>query len=161
MPIRQFRPFHIAVQVRDLAEARAFYGGVLGCPEGRNSQHWVDFDLFGHQFVCHLNPGLGPDGRVHGYPAEVDGTAVPIPHFGVAMQMDEWDALVERLRSRRVKYLVEPHVRFRGECGEQGTLFITDPSGNALEFKGFRDLGRLFAAGEADSQPASARPPAT
>lgn len=139
-------PFHIAVQVRDLAEARGFYGGILGCPEGRSDTHWVDFNLYGHQFVCHLNPALGPDGRVPSHANPVDGHAVPVPHFGVVLRPGQWTALADRLRRHGVGFIVEPHTRFRGRAGEQSTMFLLDPSGNALEFKAFRDIeGQLFA----------------
>lgn len=138
-------PFHLAVQVRDLAEARGFYGELLGCPEGRSSDTWVDFNLFGHQFVCHLNPGLGKRGMdVHHNP--VDGHGVPVPHFGVVLEMADWETLVDRLTSAGVRFEIEPYIRFRGEPGEQATMFFFDPSGNALEFKAFRDIeGQLFA----------------
>lgn len=138
-------PFHLAVQVRDLAEARGFYGELLGCPEGRSSDTWVDFNLFGHQFVCHLNPALGKKGMdVHHNP--VDGHGVPVPHFGVVLEMADWETLVDRLTSAGVRFEIEPYIRFRGEPGEQATMFFFDPSGNALEFKAFRDIeGQLFA----------------
>jgi hypothetical protein len=142
------RPFHLAVQVRDIAEARAFYGGVLGCAEGRRAEHWVDFDLCGHQLVCHLNPALGPQGCVGWCASGVDGESVPIPHFGVVLTMADWEALVRRLETAGVGFLVRPQVRFRGLPGEQATFFIRDPSGNALEFKGFGDVPRLFARQE-------------
>ncbi|MEO1497833.1 MAG: VOC family protein [Planctomycetota bacterium] len=143
-------PFHIAVQVRDIAEARRFYGGVLGCPEGRSDQSWVDFDLFGHQFVAHLNPSLGPDGRIGRHANPVDGHAVPVPHYGVVLEMPAWNALVERLQTGehadQIEWVIEPYTRFLGEPGEQATMFLLDPSGNALEFKAFRDIaGQLFA----------------
>ncbi|MGH8148670.1 MAG: VOC family protein [Steroidobacteraceae bacterium] len=139
-------PFHIAIQTRDLAEARAFYKGILGCSEGRSSPHWVDFNLYGHQLVCHLNPGLGKQGRVAAHFNPVDGDSVPVPHCGVVLEMLQWDALAERLRSRGVEFVVEPHVRFRGGPGEQATMFLLDPTGNALEFKSFRDIeAQLFA----------------
>ncbi|MGH9900793.1 MAG: VOC family protein [Pyrinomonadaceae bacterium] len=133
--------FHLAFPVRDLGEARAFYGGVLGCPEGRSSAAWVDFDLFGHQIVAHLNPdkaGVEVSNRV-------DGHDVPVPHFGVILSMEEWERLAERVRRAGVEFVVEPYVRFRGEAGEQATMFFLDPSGNALEFKAFADMGRVFA----------------
>lgn len=139
------RPFHLAVPVGDLAAARAFYGGLLGCPEGRSDTHWVDFDLMGHQFVCHLDPALAARPRAPAVTSAVDGDAVPVPHFGVVLAMDEWQALADRLTAAGVRFLIPPHVRFRGLPGEQGTLFLADPSGNVLEFKGFRDLGQLFA----------------
>ncbi len=138
-------PFHLAITVRDIAEARAFYGQTLGFPEGRSAAHWVDFNCYGHQLVVHLDPALGPDGRVPSLRKPVDGDAVPVPHFGVVLPMDVWRALAERLRGQ-VDFLIEPHIRFAGQPGEQGTLFFADPSGNHLEFKGFFDVaGALFA----------------
>lgn len=142
-------PFHVAVQVRDVAEARRFYGEVLGCAEGRSDEAWVDFDLFGHQFVAHLNPELGPTGRIGRHANPVDGHSVPVPHYGVVLEMDTWEQLAERLRSSeyadQVEWVIEPYTRFQGEPGEQATMFILDPSGNALEFKAFRDIaGQLF-----------------
>lgn len=136
---RRLTPFHIALQVRDLEEARDFYGRRLGLPEGRSSAQWIDFDLFGHQFVVHHNPALGRNGRVQQGASAVDSHGVPVPHCGVVLPFDEWEALALRLREQ-VDFTVEPHVRFRGQPGEQGTLFFCDPSGNALEFKGFRDI---------------------
>ena len=140
-------PFHIAVQVRDIEEARRFYKGLLGCTEGRSSREWVDFNLFGHQFVCHLNPALGPEGRISSHYNPVDGHGVPLPHCGVVLEMKDWSALAERLRARQVEFVIEPYVRFQGQPGEQATMFFLDPSGNALEFKSFKDIaGQLFAS---------------
>lgn len=140
-------PFHVALRVRDIAEARAFYGGVLECPEGRSDTLWVDYDLFGHQFVIHLDPTLGPTGKVSAYVNPVDGHGVPVPHSGVVLEMDVWERLAERLRARNdVEWVIEPYTRFEGQPGEQATMFLLDPSGNALEFKAFRDIaGQLFA----------------
>lgn len=139
-------PFHIAVQVRDIEEARRFYKGLLGCTEGRSSREWVDFNLFGHQFVCHLNPGLGADGRIASHYNPVDGHGVPVPHFGVVLEMGDWQMLAERLKQHGVQFVIEPYIRFEGEPGEQATLFFLDPSGNALEFKAFKDIeSQLFA----------------
>jgi len=139
-------PFHIAVQVRDIEEARRFYKERLGCTEGRSSREWVDFNLFGHQFVCHLNPGLGPDGRIASHYNPVDGHGVPVPHFGVVLEMGDWQLLAERLKQHGVQFVIEPYIRFKGEPGEQATLFFLDPSGNALEFKAFKDIeSQLFA----------------
>ena len=139
-------PFHIAVQVRNLDEARHFYKDILGCPEGRSSAQWVDFNLFGHQFVCHLNPALGPAGRITSHYNPVDGHGVPVPHCGVVLEMDEWQELAQRLKQHQVKFVIEPYIRFKGEPGEQATLFFLDPSGNALEFKAFKDIdAQLFA----------------
>jgi len=141
-------PFHVAVQVRSIAEAREFYGGILGCPEGRSDDTWVDFNLYGHQFVCHLNPTLGPDGKIGSHFNPVDDHSVPVPHFGVVLEMPEWEALAARLKAREVKFVIEPYVRFRGKSGEQATMFFVDPSGNALEFKSFKDIPRqLFEGG--------------
>lgn len=139
-------PFHIAVQVRDLAEARRFYGEVLGCSEGRSAPEWVDFSLYGHQFVCHLNPALGPKGRLSSHFNPVDGHGVPVPHCGVVLEPEAWQRLVERLRQHRIEWVIEPTTRFAGTPGEQSTLFLMDPSGNALEFKSFRNIeAQLFA----------------
>jgi uncharacterized protein len=137
-------PFHIAFPVDDLAAARAFYGGVLGCPEGRSSEQWIDFDLFGHQIVAHLKPRA--DGAPGAHRNPVDGHEVPVPHFGVVMEMEAWRALAERLRSAGVSFVIEPYIRFEGQVGEQATMFFLDPAGNALEFKAFADMGQLFAA---------------
>jgi uncharacterized protein len=135
------QPFHLAVPVNDLAEARRFYGGMLGCAEGRSSAEWVDFDFFGHQLVAHLDHG-SPRRPVYN---AVDGRDVPVPHFGVVLQWDHWHQLAENLRAAGVKFGIEPGIRFRGQVGEQATMFFQDPSGNALEFKTFRDIGQLFA----------------
>jgi extradiol dioxygenase family protein len=137
-------PFHIAFPVDDLAAARAFYGGVLGCPEGRSSDEWIDFDLFGHQIVAHYKPRAQASGDAHHNP--VDGHAVPVPHFGVVLGMDQWRALAERLQAAGVGFVIEPYIRFEGQVGEQATMFFLDPAGNALEFKAFADLSQLFAA---------------
>lgn len=136
-------PFHLAIPVHDLDAARAFYGGLFGCREGRSAARWVDYDLFGHQLVCHQVDGMPRP--VAGANA-VDGHDVPVPHFGVVLEMDDWQALAERLRAAGATFGIEPHVRFRGQPGEQATLFLLDPSGNALEFKAFADIeGQLFA----------------
>ena len=136
-------PFHLAIPVRDLASARAFYGGVLGCPEGRSSTDWVDFDFFGHQLVCHAVESDGAGRPAHN---PVDGHDVPVPHFGMVLEMPDWEALAARLKLAGTTFVIEPHVRFPGQPGEQATMFLTDPSGNALEFKAFRDIaGQLFA----------------
>lgn len=136
-------PFHLAYHVTSLDEARAFYGGVLGCREGRSTATWVDFDFFGHQVSAHVSPD---DARLAGT-NPVDGDDVPVRHFGLVLAWGAWEALRDRLRGHGVEFLIEPHVRFRGEIGEQATLFVRDPSGNALEFKAFRDDARLFASG--------------
>ena len=143
---RPLTPFHLAIPVHDLGAARAFYGGLLGFPEGRSAERWIDFDLYGHQLVVH---------RVDGRPARagdnpVDGHDVPIPHFGVVLEMPDWQALAERLRAAGVAFVIEPHVRFQGQPGEQATMFFLDPSGNAVEFKAFADIGgQLFATASA------------
>ncbi|WP_411286739.1 VOC family protein [Phenylobacterium sp.] len=132
--------FHLAFPVRDLAEARAFYGGLLGCPEGRSSDDWIDFDFHGHQIVTHLAP---PEAGVATNP--VDGEDVPVRHFGVILSLPQWEALAERLKAAGTRFIIEPQVRFKGEPGEQATLFFLDPSGNALEFKAFADDAMVFA----------------
>lgn len=134
-------PFHLAFPVHDLAAARAFYGDLLGCPEGRSSPEWVDFDLYGHQVVAHLAPQETGRAATNA----VDGDNVPVRHFGVVLPMDEWERLAARLQAVGQRFIIEPHVRFKGEVGEQATMFFLDPSGNALEFKAFRDLASLFA----------------
>jgi hypothetical protein len=133
-------PFHLAIPVHDLSAARRFYGELFGCPEGRSSNEWVDFDFFGHQLVAHLDPARKP---LHFN--SVDGKDVPVPHFGVVLDWDDWRALSRRLTDAGVRFGIEPGIRFKGEVGEQATLFLYDPSGNALEFKAFRDPSRLFA----------------
>lgn len=135
------RPFHLAFPVRDLAEARRFYGNLLECPEGRSSNEWVDFDLHGHQIVAHLAPHECRRVSTNA----VDGDAVPVLHFGVVLTMAQWERLAERLSLARTEFLIKPHVRFKGEVGEQATMFFHDPSGNALEFKAFADDSQLFA----------------
>lgn len=135
-------PFHYAFAVDDLAAARDFYGRVLGCREGRSADRWVDFDLHGHQIVAHLAPDAAPRKSIN----PVDGEAVPVPHFGLVLAMDEWRALAERLEAAGIKFIIPPTVRFAGEPGEQATMFLADPAGNALEFKAMADPSRLFAA---------------
>mgnify|MGYP001496550389 CR=1 FL=1 len=134
-------PFHLAFPVTSLTNARSFYGGLLGCPEGRSSDDWVDFDLYGHQIVAHLAPAEAG----HRGTSAVDGDKVPVRHFGVVLPMDEWNRLAERLRAAGTEFVIEPHVRFKGQVGEQATMFFLDPCGNALEFKAFADLSQLFA----------------
>jgi extradiol dioxygenase family protein len=134
-------PFHLAFPVHDLQAARDFYGRLLGCPEGRSSDEWIDFDLYGHQVVAHLAPqetGLADTNAV-------DGDQVPVRHFGVVLSVPEWHALAQRLQAAGTKFVIEPHIRFKGEVGEQATMFFLDPSGNALEFKAFEDPSALFA----------------
>ena len=136
------RPFHLAVPVHDIGQARAFYGGIIGCSEGRSAAHWVDFNFYGHQFVCHLDKSRGASSHINN---AVDGDAVPVPHFGVILTMSEWRELSERLTAEDVSFVIEPRIRFQGEVGEQATMFFTDPSGNALEFKAFGDDSQIFA----------------
>ena len=133
--------FHLAFPVRDLKEARDFYGVLLGCPEGRSSEEWVDFDFFGHQIVAHLSPNE-VEHKAHNV---VDGDAVPVRHFGIILSMTAWRELAERLSARGIRFIIEPGVRFEGEPGEQATFFFNDPSGNALEFKAFGDEKKIFA----------------
>ncbi|ANY18550.1 Glyoxalase-like domain protein [Tsuneonella dongtanensis] len=136
------RPFHLAVPVRDIAEARAFYGGVLGLPEGRSAEAWVDFDFFGHQFVVHHAPQRASgDAAVN----PVDGHGVPVPHFGVVLTLEAFDALAAKMRDAGTRFDIEPYTRFAGEPGEQKTMFFRDPSGNAIEMKAFASLESLFA----------------
>ena len=134
-------PFHLAFPVDDLAAARRFYGGVLGCPEGRSAERWIDFDLYGHQIVTHLAPEAV---RARAY-NPVDGKDVPVPHFGVVLPMPEWKALAARLESANVEFVIQPTVRFEGQPGEQATMFFLDPAGNALEFKAMADPAKLFS----------------
>jgi extradiol dioxygenase family protein len=133
--------FHLAFPVRDLAEARAFYGDLLGCPEGRSSDEWVDFDFFGHQIVAHLSPNEAGHKAFN----EVDGDAVPVRHFGAILSMADWKNLAAKLKKQKVSFIIEPEIRFEGLTGEQATFFFLDPSGNALEFKAFNDEERIFA----------------
>jgi extradiol dioxygenase family protein len=135
------RPFHIAVPVHDLTAARQFYGELLGCPEGRSSDRWIDFDLYGHQFVCHY-AGEEIEPAAHN---EVDGENVPVPHYGVVLVWSDWEALAEALQKSGIEFIIKPNVRFAGEPGEQATLFIADPSGNVLEFKAMRHPEKLFS----------------
>lgn len=134
--------FHLAVPVHDLGAARAFYGELLGCPEGRSADHWVDFDLYGHQLVAHLDHSGASAIRLTN---AVDGDDVPVPHFGVLLDPPAWSELAERLIAAGVEFVIAPHTRFAGEVGEQSTMFFLDPSGNALEFKAFADDGQVFA----------------
>ena len=133
--------FHLAFPVRSLSEARAFYGDLLGCPEGRSSDEWVDFDFFGHQIVAHLSAEPS-NAEAHNH---VDGDEVPVRHFGVILSMDDWRALAGRLSRAKISFIIEPDIRFEGLPGEQATFFVRDPSGNALEFKAFDDDSRIFA----------------
>lgn len=136
-------PFHLAIPVYDLPAARFFYGDTFGLTEGRSSDHWVDFDFFGHQLVIHEHPRTPSQENAH--TNAVDGHDVPVPHFGVVLEWKQWEALAERLRNRDTSFVIEPYIRFKGEPGEQATMFLLDPCGNALEFKAFKDMGQLFA----------------
>lgn len=143
MSLSQFRhpPFHLAFRVDNLAEARRFYGDLMGCEEGRSSDEWIDFNFYGHQIVAHLAPNSGGDTATN----HVDGHGVPVPHFGLVLEMDAWEELAQKLRDAGTQFVMEPTVRFKGQTGEQATMFLRDPAGNALEFKAFADQGQLFA----------------
>ena len=141
---KSLRPFHLAFPVDDLEAARGFYSEVLGCAEGRSDTHWIDFDFFGHQITAHLAAGKSRDAAVNA----VDSEAVPIPHFGVVLTMPDWEALAQKLKGADIDFIIEPTVRFKGKPGEQATMFLRDPAGNALEFKGLSDDAALFATGE-------------
>lgn len=140
--MENLRPFHVAVPVADLQQTRKFYNEVLGCEEGRTDTTWVDLNLFGHQFVLHMKPGMEAN-DLHYNP--VDGHGVPVPHYGVVLSMEDWEKLAERVKSFDIKFVIEPYIRFKGEVGEQATMFFLDPSGNALEFKAFKNMDMLFA----------------
>ena len=133
--------FHLAFPVTDLAQARAFYGGLLGCPEGRSDAEWIDFDFYGHQIVAYLAPAEAGRSATSG----VDGDAVPVRHFGLVLAMPEWEALRDKLVAAGIQFIIEPQLRFEGTIGEQASMFFLDPSGNAIEFKAFKDPSRLFA----------------
>jgi extradiol dioxygenase family protein len=133
--------FHLAFPVDDIAAARNFYGGLLGCREGRSADEWVDFDFYGHQIVAHLAPGECG----HRHTSEVDGQDVPVRHFGAILPMAAWESLAAKLKAAGTRFVIEPQVRFKGQVGEQATMFLLDPAGNALEFKAFGDLDQLFA----------------
>lgn len=134
-------PFHLAIPVDDLAKARAFYGDLLGCAEGRSSAHWIDWNFYGHQLVTHV----APDRLLPPVSNPVDGHDVPVPHFGVVLDMPSWQELADRVRAAGIQFVIEPYIRFQGKSGEQATMFFYDPAGNALEFKAFADIEQLFA----------------
>lgn len=145
MPNPLLSPFHLAIPVRNIEESKDFYTLILGCELGRSSDHWVDLNLYGHQLVCHLDESLGDDGQVKLINNNVDDHGVPIPHFGVVLTMTDWQVLADKLKAADTNFIIEPYIRFKGLAGEQATLFFLDPSGNALEFKAFKDLNQLFA----------------
>ena len=139
-------PFHLAIQVHNIEEARDFYTRVMGCMEGRSDKKWVDFNFYGHQLVCHLNPSLNKTEKIASIKNSVDGHGVPVPHFGVVLEMKDWEALSLKMKKLGVKFEIEPYVRFKGEVGEQATMFFYDPSGNAIEIKSFKNIDeQLFA----------------
>ena len=135
------QPFYLAFPVTSLAKARAFYGDLLGCSEGRSSDEWVDFNFYGHQIVAHLSPNEAG----HHNTSEVDGDNVPVRHFGMVLDMPEWERMAAKLKESHISFVIEPHIRFKGQVGEQATMFFLDPCGNAVEFKAFADPSRLFA----------------
>lgn len=139
--MQKITPFHVAIPVHNLAECRSFYRDVLGCEEGRSSDHWVDFNLFGHQLVIHFKPKSAEEL----YTNPVDGKHVPVPHYGVVLPWDTFQSFSKELKSKGITFVIEPYVRFEGEVGEQATMFFLDPAGNALEFKAFKDMEQLFA----------------
>ena len=141
--MNQIRPFHLAIPVKNLEICRRFYRDVLNCSEGRSSDHWVDFNFFGHQLVIHQKPVESFSEKPIANP--VDGHDVPVPHFGVVLEWGDWEVLAERLRQANTSFMIEPYIRFEGEVGEQATLFFADPEGNALEFKAFKNIEQLFA----------------
>ena len=136
-----FAPFHLAFPVKDLTETHQFYTQILGCSTGRSSDHWIDFNMWGHQVVAHLSPDEAKESSKNA----VDGHGVPVRHFGVILSMEDWEALAKELQRKKIKFVIEPYVRFKGQVGEQATMFLYDPSGDALEFKSFKDISQLFA----------------
>ena len=136
-------PFHLAIPVYDLAAARHFYADIFGLEEGRSSEHWVDFNFYGHQLVIHEHPKT--DTQTQAHTNAVDGHDVPVPHFGIVLEWSQWETLAERLKEHGIQFVMEPYIRFQGQVGEQATMFLYDPCGNALEFKAFKDIGQLFA----------------
>lgn len=139
--MKNIQPFHIAIPVYNLEECRLFYRNTLGCKEGRSSDHWVDFDFFGHQLVIHYKPKSKEE--VHTNP--VDGKNVPVPHYGVVLEWETFQSFAEELKKKGIDFIIEPYIRFQGKVGEQATMFFFDPAGNALEFKAFKDISQLFA----------------
>lgn len=147
--MRAMQPFHLALAVRDLQSTRDFYTGLLGCQEGRSSDAWIDFDFYGHQLVAHVTGGHEATPLPT---SEVDKHAVPVPHFGVVLEWEDWHVLAEYLRGEKVEFIIDPYTRFQDQPGEQATMFFRDPSGNNLEFKTFRDPDMLFDKGEDESE---------
>jgi len=141
--MKKLSPFHVAIPVRNIPEAREFYTNVLNCEEGRSDELWIDFNLYGHQFVVHYKPQTEEENIAHHNP--VDGHDVPIPHYGVVLDYEEWHLLADRLKKMNIQFIIEPYIRFEGKPGEQATMFFLDPSGNALEFKAFKNIDQLFA----------------
>ncbi|MDN3203879.1 VOC family protein [Algoriphagus sediminis] len=137
----EFKPFHLAFPIRDIEETRAFYGGLLGCQIGRNTDKWIDFDFFGHQLSAHVKPDELAQAKTN----SVDGKNVPVRHFGAILPWEEWHELADKLKEHGIEFVIEPYIRFEGEVGEQATMFFLDPSGNALEFKSFKDPSQIFA----------------
>ena len=141
--MKKLSPFHVAIPVRNIPEAREFYTNVLNCEEGRSDELWIDFNLYGHQFVVHYKPQTEQENIAHHNP--VDGHEVPIPHYGVVLDYEEWHVLADRLKKLNIQFIIDPYIRFEGKPGEQDTMFFLDPSGNALEFKAFKNIDQLFA----------------
>lgn len=139
--MKKIQPFHVAIPVHNLEQCRIFYSETLGCEEGRSSDHWVDFNFFGHQLVIHYKPKAAEDVHTN----SVDGKNVPVPHYGVVLEWEAFHALAEELKRKGVVFIIEPYIRFQGKVGEQATMFFYDPAGNALEFKAFKDMSQLFA----------------
>ncbi|NDF12217.1 MAG: glyoxalase [Proteobacteria bacterium] len=134
-------PFHLAIPVKDLSEARGFYGKLLGCEEGRSAEKWIDYNFFGHQLSLHLKPEECATAKANA----VDGKDVPVRHFGAILEWNTWHTLADKLTKHGMAFVIEPYIRFKGEIGEQATMFFMDPSGNALEFKSFKDMSQIFA----------------
>ncbi len=135
-------PFHLAIPVSNLSICRKFYHKILECEEGRSSDHWVDFNFFGHQLVIHQKPNYNTETNQISNP--VDGHEVPVPHFGVVLEWNQWERLAKKLKSKNIKFIIEPYIRFKGKVGEQATMFFMDPENNALEFKAFKNINQLF-----------------
>jgi len=139
--MNSIQPFHLAIPVSNLEKSRTFYREIIGCEEGRSSDHWVDFNFYGHQLVIHYKDEIQKEAAIN----PVDGKEVPIPHFGVVLSLEQFEKLSEKLKQQNISFIIEPYIRFKGEVGEQATMFFKDPSGNALEFKAFKNINQLFA----------------